>query len=179
VEHYLESIRGEIPSHLHGILKWDFIPWSYVKSRHGDQPNTSLISLLDAYRILGDLLDLPSLASTTIPDDSSGCLRCGSCCSYMRPGAVSGRTYRRWEQNGMPVARFYGPVGKRNPRSSYTSWFNCGVRLRICPFMLINRVDWKPFCCIHHMGREYRPRACSRFAPNPPVCQTGDFVPVP
>lgn len=151
-----------------------------MKNRHGDLPNTPLIALLEAYLRLDDLLDMESLSLMEIPPpDSGGCLRCGSCCTYLRPGAVSGRTWRRWERSGMPVAYFYSPFKGKDTPSSYTCWFNNGVRLRMCPFLLLNRMDGKPFCCIHHLGRHHRPRACSRFAPNPPICQTGDFVPVP
>ena len=179
MDHYLMSLRGELPEHLHTILSWDFIPWNFVKNRHGDHPNTSLVALLEAYSRLADLLKLESIASATIPSDSGGCLRCGSCCTFMRPGAVSGRTWRRWDRTGVPVALFYSPVGKKKPHSTYNCWFNNSVRLRMCPFLLMNRNDSKPFCSIHHMGREFRPRACSRFPPNPPTCQTGNFVPVP
>ena len=179
MDHYLMSLRGELPEHLHTILSWDFIPWTFVKNRHGDHPNTPLVALLDAYYRLNGILDLESIASAIIPSDSGGCLRCGSCCTYLRPGAVSGRTWRRWEKTEVPVALFYDPVGKKKPHFTYNCWFNNGVRLRMCPFLLMNRNDSKPFCSIHHLGREFRPRACSRFPPNPPTCQTGNFVPVP
>lgn len=179
VDHYLMSLRGELPEYLHDILAWDFLPWNFIKNRHGDRPNTALIALLEAYSRLDRLLDLDSLGSMALPSDSGGCLRCGSCCTYMRPGAVSGKTYRKWEQAGVPVALFYSPVGKKIPHSRYNCWYNNGERLRMCPFLLMNRLDSRPFCSIHHLGREFRPRACSRFPPNPPVCQTGNFVPVP
>jgi hypothetical protein len=179
VDHYLETLREELPDNLHPVLFWKFIPWNFIKNRHGDQPNTSLIALLEAYSELNNLLDLESLASMILPSDSGGCLRCGSCCTYMRPGAVSGRTFRKWISSGIPVALFYSPVGKREPFTTYNCWYNKGQRLRMCPFLLINLHDSRPFCSIHHMGREYRPGTCSRFPPNPPLCQTGNFVPVP
>ena len=179
MDHYLHSLQDEIPEHLHRILSWDFIPWNFVKNRHSDHPNTPLLALLEAYSHLDDLLDLESFASMVLPSDSGGCLRCGSCCAFMRPGAVSGKTYRRWKRTGVPVALFYSPFKKKKPFSTYNCWFNNCERLRMCPFLLVNRIDSKPFCSIHHMGRDSRPGACSRFSPNPPICQTGDFVPVP
>lgn len=178
MNYYLTSLRGELPEHLHTILSWDFIPWNFVKNRHSDRPNNPLLALLEAYSSLDSLLDLESLASMALPSYPGGCLRCGSCCAFMRPGAVSVRTYRRWEKTGVPVALFYSPVGKKKPYSTYNCWYNNGERLRMCPFLLMNRIDSMPFCSIHHLGREFRPRACSRFPPNPPTCQTGDFVPV-
>jgi hypothetical protein len=179
VAHYLDSLRAELPEDLHPILLWDFLPWNFIRARHGDHPLTPLKALLKAYAILNGVFDLGSLAMMKLPSDSSGCLRCGSCCAYLRPGAVSGRTYRKWEMESVPVAHFYSPVKNRIKDSTYTCWFNNGTRLRMCPFLLLNLVDGKPFCCIHHMGKRYRPRACSRFQPNPPVCQSGNFVPVP
>ena len=179
MDHYLSSLQEELPEHLHRILLWDFIPWNFVKNRHSDHPNSPLIALLEAYLRLHGILDLESLASMALPSDSGGCLRCGSCCVFMRPGGVSGRTYRRWKKTGVPVALFYSPVKKNKPYSTYNCWFNNCERLRMCPFLLMNRIDSKPFCSIHHMGRDSRPGACSRFSPNPPICQTGDFVPVP
>ena len=179
VDHYLEALRIELPENMHPILSWEFLPWNFIKNRHGDQPNTPLIALLEAYSDLNDLLDLESLASMTLPSDSGSCLRCGSCCTYMRPGAVTGRTFRRWVSSGIPVALFYRPVGKRGSSTTYICWYNRGQRLRMCPFLLINLQDARPFCSIHHMGREYRPSTCYRFPPNPPLCQTGNFVPVP
>lgn len=178
MDNYLTSLREELPEHLHTILSWDFIPWNFVKNRHSDRPNNPLLALLEAYSSLDSLLDLESLASMALPSYPGGCLRCGSCCAFMRPGAVSVRTWRRWEKTGVPVALFYSPVGKKKPYSTYNCWYNNGERLRMCPFLLMNRIDSMPFCSIHHLGREFRPRACSRFPPNPPTCQTGDFVPV-
>jgi hypothetical protein len=169
----------ELPRHLHDILEWDFIPWDYVKNRHGDVPNDPFIALFDAYYQLGDLLDLEALSLQVIPEYGGNCLRCGSCCAYMRPGTVSASTYRKWEERGALVAMFYSPVGRKKRNPTYSCWFNNGTRLRLCPFMFMNRNDQKPFCAIHHMGRDYRPRACSRFHPNPPICQTGQFVFVP
>jgi hypothetical protein len=179
VDLFLQSIGKEVPGHLHEILAWDFIPWDYVKKRHGDAPNDPLVALLDAYSQLADVIDLEALCSRDIPDFAGNCLRCGSCCAYMRPGTVSSSTYRKWQEMGAPVARFYSPFGKKKRNPTYNCWYNNGIRLRLCPFMFVNRNDLKPFCAIHHLGRDHRPRACSRFSPNPPLCQTGQFVFVP
>jgi hypothetical protein len=169
----------QLPGHLHDILEWEFIPWMYVKNRHGDFPNDALVSLFESYRWLGERLDLANLAVHHLPDDSRGCLRCGSCCAYMRPGAVSAATYRRWEEEGALVARFYTPVGRRKRNPTYNCWYNNRVRLRLCPFLMNNLNDLKPFCVIYHMGRNARPRACSRFRPDPPSCQMTHVVIVP
>ncbi|MDF1535853.1 MAG: hypothetical protein P1S46_05035 [bacterium] len=162
----------QVPGYLQDILQWDLIPWNHVKDRHGDSPDEPLISLLDAYRQLGELVDLWSLSSRTIGEYEGTCTRCGSCCAHRRPGSVSSSTYRRWLEMELPVAMFYNQDDGADPGSSFSCWFHKGIRLRICPFLLVNLVDGKPFCAIHHTGNENRPPACSEFLPHPPTCQT-------
>ena len=178
MDHYLSSLRDELPERLHHLLEWDFLPWSYVRNRYSDHPIDPLVALFDAWVQIHAILDLETIASIKIPSESGGCLRCGSCCAYLRPGAVSERTYRRWLKAGVPAASFYAPAGKTGPAPSYNCWYYRSTRLRLCPFLLVNRVDSMPFCSIHHLGRDFRPPACSRYAPDPPMCQTGNFVPV-
>jgi hypothetical protein len=179
VKYFTDLLRTELPGDMHHILDREYLPWNLIKARHGDHPLAPLTALLDAYCAADRILDLGTLATINIPEDSSGCLRCGSCCAYLRPGAVSGRTYMDWRIRGRPVAMFYSPVENWPAGSSYNCWFHNGVRLRMCPFLMMNLNDGLPFCCIHHMGKRHRPGACSRFQPDPPACQTGNFVPVP
>ena len=176
---FRQELREALPAHLRDLLTVEWIPWELVKRRHGDLPNDPVLALFSAYKcVLSYSYPIASLAMQKIPRDSSGCLRCGTCCTHMRPGAVSASTYRRWKERRALVSEFYAPVGKgRNPR--HTCWFFSGVRLRLCPLLFCNLVDGKPFCSIHHLGRGHRPRACARFQPNPPLCSTGQVLLVP
>ena len=183
MDKFFRSLGEEVPGHLHHILAWDFIPWSYVRCRHGDFPNEPLVALLDVYSQLAELIDLEALCSQVIPEFSGACLRCGSCCAYKRPGPVSASTYRKWEELGAPVARFYSPVDEpveeEEKDPTYHCWFNNGTRLRLCPFLFVNRIDQNPFCAIHHLGDENRPPPCSAFEPQPPLCQTAPVIIAP
>ena len=85
---FVHLLNEELPDHLKEVLAWDFIPWSYVKERHNDLSEPALTALFDAYVRIEQRLDLAEIASSVIPEDSWGCLRCGFCCVYMRPGPV-------------------------------------------------------------------------------------------
>ena len=166
---YLRSLEEILPEHLRQILEWEFIPWSFIKTRHTDLTSSSLTSLLGAYQLLQDHLDLESIAMQKIPEDSWGCMRCGFCCSSMRPGPVKATTYMDWENAGAPAALFY-EARRKGKNRVYKCWYYGGVRLNICPFMLINLNDSKPFCSIYHMGDEYRPSVCAKYVPRHETC---------
>ena len=166
---FLQSLKEILPEDQHRILQWEFIPWSYIKSHHTDLTSSSLTTLLEAYLLLEDHLNLESIVSQRIPEDSWGCMRCGFCCSSMRPGPVKAATYQAWKDAGAPVALFYKARRKRKKRV-YKCWYYRGVRMKMCPFMLINLNDSKPFCAIYHMGDEYRPSVCSNYVPRHEAC---------
>lgn len=179
IDPFRQTLSEVLPDHLTGLLSADWIPWALVQQRHGDLPNDPVIALFSAYdHLMNRSFPVNDLAASVIPPDFSGCLRCGTCCTFMRPGAVSAATHRKWEKKGTLVSEFYGPVGKgRNPRHS--CWFYGEIRLRICPLLLQNKKDGKPFCSVHHLGPGHRPPACARFQPNPPLCTTGQVLLVP
>ena len=161
---FFKSLKEILPENQHKILGWEFIPWSFIRARYKDLTSPSLISLLEAYLLLEDHLHLESIVSQRIPEDSWGCMRCGFCCTSMRPGPVKAATYLAWEKAGAPVALFY--EARRNGKNRvYKCWYYNGVRLKICPFMFINLNDSKPFCSIYSMGDEYRPSVCSNYVP--------------
>jgi hypothetical protein len=176
IDPFRQKLSEFLPDHLTGLLAAEWIPWALVRQRHGDLPNDPVVALFSAYKnILSSSHPVQELAACEIPPDSSGCLRCGTCCTFMRPGSVSAATYRKWKKRGALVSDFYKSVEKgRNPR--HTCWFFGGTRLRICPLLLQNSRDQKPFCSIHHLGRGYRPSACARFVPNPPLCSSGQEI---
>jgi hypothetical protein len=158
---------------LRKILGWDFIPWNHVKDLHDDLPGPPLIALFGAYLFLDRNLGLKALASQSIPEESWGCMRCGFCCTSMRPGPVKAPTYRSWEEAEAPVAWFYRPSGRRKRNLVYRCWYHNGVCLRICPFLLANRNDSRMFCSIYHMGNDLRPPVCSGFHPRHATCRSG------
>jgi len=170
VGRFLQALEKLLPVHLYDILDWDFIPFNHVKDRHSDLPGPPLLALFEAYLRLDRDLDLEALASQSVPEESWGCKRCGYCCASMRPNSVKASIYRNWEEAGAPVAWFYSTSGKINRNSIYSCWYYNGVRLRICPFMLINLWDLKPFCSIYHMGDDFRPSACSGYLPRHETC---------
>lgn len=176
---FRQTLSEVLPDHLTGLLTARWIPWALVRQRHGDLPNDPVVALFSAYHyLLTRSFPAEKLSRSLIPGDSSGCMRCGTCCTFMRPGAVSANTYRKWEDRGALVSKFYEPVSRgRNPR--HNCWFYGGVRLRICPLLLQNIRDSNPFCSIHHLGPEHRPAACARFRPDPPLCSTGQVLLVP
>jgi len=167
---FLLALRETLPGKWHPVLTWDFIPWTFIESRHPRLPCPALTALLEAYRLLATLLDLETLVSREIPAESWGCERCGFCCTSMRPGSVDAPTYRAWEEAGAPAARFCSQRSWKGKGSVYRCWYHNGVRLMICPFMFINRVDHKPFCAIYFMGDCYRPSVCSRYIPRHETC---------
>ena len=170
MDQFLRALEELLPGHLHDILEWDFIPWNHLKNSHSDLPGSPLTALFEAYLSLDKYLNLNTMAPQNIPEESWGCLRCGFCCTSMRPGPVSSATYQRWETSDAPVAWFYVPVGLKRRKPTYKCWYNYGVRLRICPFMLINRNDSRAFCSIYHMGDDFRPPVCVNYIPRHETC---------
>ena len=171
--HFFQALEELLPGHLHKILKWDFIPFDHVKDRHSDLAGPPLTALFEAYLCLGRNLDLKALTSQNIAEDSWGCMRCGFCCTSMRPGPVTAATYRDWEKAEAPVAWFYSSSERRKGNLVYKCWYHNGVRLRICPFMFINRNDSRTFCSIYHMGDDFRPPVCTDFHPRHVTCRPG------
>ena len=178
VKLFQEDLYRLLPAHLRNLMGEEWVPWKWVAQRHSDLPPRETIALFEAYHHLTGFMPLRELAALTLPEDSDGCQRCGTCCAWMRPGAVSASTYRRWRERGASVSLFYEPVNRRkNPR--YSCWFYSGTRLRMCPLLLQNRLDGKPFCSIHSQGRGYRPPACIRFRPKFPICALDEAPLVP
>lgn len=167
----MEALRNIIPHRFEDLLLKEWIPWDWVDRCYSDLNKEHLTALFEAYRFLSGEMDLDSLSDQDIQDDSSGCLRCGWCCTYLKPGFVSSHQIRKWRMRGALVAEFYRPVGE-GKSTRYGCWFSGQIRLRICPFMFRNRRDRNVFCSIHHMGSKFRPATCRRFQPNPPDCAT-------
>lgn len=167
---FTSALRGVLPAHLNGILDWDFIPFDHIEKRHGDLSAVHLTALFEAYLLLGQVLDLESLASVEIPEDSWGCMRCGFCCSNMRPGPVKASTYLEWKEAGSPLVLFYSSQGTKTKNPVYRCWFSKGTRLRICPFMLLNRIDLRAFCSVYGTGVDLRPSECSKYKPRHETC---------
>lgn len=176
---FWNALEELLPDRLHGILTWDFLPFNHIKDRHGDLSRPHLTALFESYGRIGQSLDLGALVLQSIPEESWGCMRCGFCCTSRRPGTVKASTYKGWIEAQAPIAWFYSPtvLGKKNP--DYRCWYHDGVRLRMCPFMLINRNDARPFCSIYHMGDSCRPPVCSRYVPRHGTCTTREFKPEP
>jgi hypothetical protein len=168
---YIRSLQIELPESLSRVVGWEFIPWDLVRHRHGDEPHDPLLALLKAYIVVARQINLEKLASGMIPSGSSTCLRCGTCCVHKRPGPVAPAIYDDWDKRKVPVARFYRKVD-RVSEAVYDCWFHEETRLRLCPFLMLNMADGRPFCSIHHLGDENRPPRCSAFEPCPPLCQT-------
>ena len=165
-----QALKDLLPECRHEVLAWDFLPWDYIRDRHPDMAAKPLVALFDAYSLINTTLNLEEIVQQELPQGSWGCMRCGFCCSSMRPGPVRSATYRKWENTGAPVAWFYRPRRKERKNSLYRCWYHNGVRLRICPFMLVNRSDSKPICAIYHMGDDLRPPVCSRYVPMHETC---------
>ena len=167
---FLKDLEDLLPGYLHEICSRDYIPLQFVKNRHDDFSIAHLTALFEAYRRLDQVLDLGTLATQAIGEDSWGCMRCGFCCTSMRPGPVEAFTYRNWIDANAPVAWFYSARKKENRNRVYRCWYHNGVRLRMCPFMFINLKDNRPFCSIYHMGDDLRPPVCSGFIPRHESC---------
>ena len=167
---FLQDLEELLPAHLHDLLKWEFIPWNHILDHHRDMSGPPLTALFDAYLSLNSHLGLKTLSSQNLPENTWGCMRCGFCCTSMRPGPVAAATYRYWEKAGVPVALFYKTRARRKTNPVYRCWYHNGVRLRICPFMFINLKDSRTFCSIYHMGDEYRPSMCSGYIPRHETC---------
>lgn len=179
MERFLKTLEELLPDRLHAILAWDFLPFRQIKERHGDLSRPHLAALFESYQHIGESLDLEVLATRIIPVESWGCMRCGFCCTSMRPGSVSASVYRGWVQSQAPVARFYRSSGLGTGNRDYSCWYHGGVRLRMCPFMFINGNDSRPFCALYHMGDSFRPSVCSRYVPRHGTCTTREFRPEP
>lgn len=167
---FKRELEAQLPGHLHGVLSWDFIPWDRVRERHTDMAVPHLTALFEAYLRMDRHLDLKTLASRKLSEGSWGCMRCGFCCSYMRPGPVPAAQFERWKSTGTPLAWFYSPRRRGRSNTLYRCWYSNGIRLRICPFMLINLEDSRPFCAIYHLGEDQRPSVCSRYVPRHETC---------
>ncbi len=170
-QYIIEAVRKIIPDYLDDLLNKEWIPSDWIARCHPDLQEGPLTALFEAYLFLSRKLDLASLSNHDIPEDTASCLRCGWCCTCLRPGYVSDSTVSVWRKRGAVVEEFYRPVGRGWSRR-HGCWFFGQVRLRICPLLLRNRRDGKVFCTIYHMGSKFRPPACSRYQPNPPSCAT-------
>jgi hypothetical protein len=176
---FFQALEDLLPLHLQDLLKWEFIPWSHVKYRHSDLAGPPLTALLGAYSTLNSHFDLKTISSQDLPEENWGCMRCGFCCTSRRPGPVTAATYRNWEKAGAPVALFYKVRGRKKRNPVYSCWFHNGIRLRICPFLLMNLTDHKPFCSIYHTGDDYRPFACSGYVPRHETCTVNTLEIIP
>ena len=167
---FLKELENLLPGYLNEICSRDYIPFMHVKDRHEDLSVTHLTALFEAYQRLDQALDVETLATRTISEDSWGCMRCGFCCTFMRPGPVKASTYRSWMDADAPIAWFYSARREKSRNGVYRCWYHNGVRLRMCPFMFINLRDFRPFCSIYHMGDDLRPPVCSGFIPKHETC---------
>ena len=170
---YLRDLEDTLPEPLRKIPRWEFLPWGGIKKRHTGPDDPALTALLQSYQRLAAGLDLPGLTFQPIPRDAWGCERCAHCCIYMRPGPVPASTFRRWMERDAPVAWFYRPVTIIGHSPRYHCWYQGEVRLKMCPFLLINLRDGRPFCSIYHMGDDLRPSTCSNFKPRHEKCRNG------
>lgn len=170
LEKFTRDLEKLLPPNLHHLLGLDYIPWDKVAARHADVSEPDLTAQFEAYGLVKARFDLEALASLKIPEGSWGCMRCGFCCSSMRPGPVPAETFRQWEEADAPVAWFYQPRRRSGPKILYRCWYHNGVRLRICPFMFINLRDSRPFCSIYSMGDDHRPPVCSKYVPRHETC---------
>ncbi len=171
----LRTLEELLPGYLRHMLSWDFLPWDHVGDHHSDLSDPSLTALFDAYLNLDSYLDLESIASQDIPEGSWGCSRCGFCCTSRRPGPVTADTIWNWEKAQAPIALFYSARGQNKRNPAYRCWYHNGIRLRICPFMFVNRNDSRPFCSIYHMGDDFRPPACSGYLPRHKTCNASSL----
>ena len=128
-----------------------------------------LAALLQSYEHIRKKQPVKEIAETKISEMTGGCQRCGACCSFMQPGPISTRTYRKWLLEGALIADFFRTLEK-GEHPAYHCWYFAGSRLRMCPLMLCNVIDGKTFCAVHHMGSAQRHPACSTYRPNPPLC---------
>jgi hypothetical protein len=167
---FIQLLEEILPQSCNKVLTWEFVPWGFVRERHESLSDPALKALIDAYASIEHRLDLEEIASVIIQEDSWGCLRCGHCCTYMRPGPVTDPTYSRWQEADAPVAWFYQARKRTRKNRVYRCWFHEGIRLRMCPFLIINRNDSRPACSIYHMGDDFRPPVCCGFKPRHETC---------
>lgn len=162
-----------------GGLSW--VPWRWVNFRYGSAVGKELNSMLKAYLLLHEILDLDSVAGQTrLRCEEDACRRCGRCCAELTPDPVTRDTFRSWKEKGNPIYLFYGPV-RAGPLAGrfYSGWYCEGVRLRMCPLMLRHRADGDMFCAVYHLGPGHRPPACEEFRANWPHCEVSQRPLVP
>jgi hypothetical protein len=169
IESLREKARERLSARFRHLLSANWIPWSLVWRRHDEPHLEPMTALLSAYQHISQNPSILELSEQRIPVDSQGCLRCGACCSFMRPGQVSAVTFRKWQREGAVIENFFKAFG-REEQPTYHCWFFEGVRLRMCPLLLQNVLDGRTFCAVHHHGPDQRHPACSGYRLNPPLC---------
>lgn len=168
---FREKLCELLPGHLRDLVSVEWVPWTWVRQRHTDLPKEQITALFEAYRhLLSSSHPVEDLASRTIPGETRGCIRCGSCCACLLPGPVSRNVFRFWSKQGMLMGKFVAP-GSRGFKRIYTCWYFEGVRLRMCPLLHRNLTDGKAFCSVYHLGSAHRHPACVRYRPGPPLCE--------
>jgi hypothetical protein len=168
VEHFRFKLGRTLPPDLAYLVTAEWVPWEQLRLRHQGDQDRKLVALFKAYQHIHLRLPVTQLSETPIPAGSERCRMCGTCCSTMRPGVVSARTFRTWD--GKLVADFFHTAG-RGVYPTYICWVFAGERLRMCPLLLYNVASEKPFCSVHHLGPSQRHPACSTYRANPPLCR--------
>lgn len=171
IDKFKRPTRENLPSGLRRTSRYRWIPWSWIQRLHQDHPKESLIALFGAYQHVTTRLAVEPLASSFLPRDHAGCRRCGHCCAQLNPSPVEKSEYDAWIARGALVREFFVPVKRTKGPPHYMGWYFKGVRLRICPLLMNNTRDGKPFCSVYHFGPGHRPAACETFRPNYPRCE--------
>lgn len=170
MEHFRLKVGRSLPPALAQLAEAEWVPWEQVRLRHQGEQGRELPALFEAYQHIHSRLPVVELSKTPIPSGSGKCRMCGACCSTMRPGRVSTRTYSGWERDGKLIADFFYTAG-RGEHPTYICWVFAGECLRMCPLLLYNVASEKPFCSVHHLGPDQRHPACSTYRANPPICR--------
>ena len=170
MEHFRFKLGQILTPDLAYLVASEWVPLEQVRLRHQGEHGGELIALFKAYKHIHSRLQVIELSETPIPVGSDRCRMCGTCCSIMRPGPVSARTFRAWDGEGKLIADFFYTAG-RGEHPTYICWIWGGECLRMCPLLLHNVASEKPFCSVYHLGPDQRHPACSTYRANPPLCR--------
>jgi hypothetical protein len=121
VEHFRFKLGQILTPDLAYLVKAEWVPWEHLRLRHRGEQDRELVALFEAYQHIQSRLPVTKLSETPIPVGSDRCRMCGTCCSIMRPGAVSARTFRAWDGEGKLIADFFYTAG-REDFPTYICW---------------------------------------------------------
>ncbi len=171
IRKFKRSTRELLPRPLRRVSRRKWIPWSWIERLHQELPEENLQALFAAYRLISTELPINTLASRSIPGEYAGCHRCGYCCAQLNPGPVEKYEFDKWVDRKALIKDFFHACERPRSPPHFDGFYFQGVRLKQCPFLLVNPKDNKQFCSVYHFGPGHRPSACENFRPNYPRCE--------